>query len=107
MEDSTRPERSRPSAWRWGLVTLLVQLSLFAIPASIAWASTLDSTAWLPVVAVPATFVVGLVLLFSREWRREGAWIAVASTFAALLEVGLALLLIAMYADQHPGWNLS
>ena len=107
MEDSASVPHWQPLQGHWGRATLLLQLSLFAVPAATAWASTLNSTMWLPLIALPATFVAGLVMLTFRGWRRVGAHIAVASVVAAALEVGLAFMLIVAYSEQTPGWDLS
>jgi hypothetical protein len=107
MKDSAWVNGWQPIGGHWGSATLLFQLSLFAIPAATAWTSTLSSTVWLPLIALPVTFVAGLVMLAFRGWRRVGAHVAVASVLAAALEVGLAFMLILAYSEQHPGWDLS
>ena len=107
MKDSARVDGWQPIGGRWGSATLLFQLWLFAFPAATAWTSTLNSTVWLPLIALPVTFVAGLAMLAFRGWRRVGAHIAVASVLAAALEVGLAFMLIVAYSQQNPGWDLS
>jgi hypothetical protein len=86
---------------------LLLQLTLFAIPAVTAWASTLNKSAYLPLIALPVTLVVGLVMLTFRHLRRVGAHVVAGSLLAAVLEAGLALALIVAYAQQNPGWDLA
>lgn len=97
----------RPVEGAWGRVTLVLHLLLFAVPAASAWASTLNSSFWLPVVALPVTCVAGLLMLWSGPWRGVGARVVAASALAAVLEVVLAIWLVLMYAEQHPGWDLS
>ena len=91
----------------WGRAVLISQIVLFAVPASIAWSSTLNATVYLPLVALPTTFVVGVVMLAFREWRRVGARVIGATLLALVLEVVIALTLIAAYSSQNPGWDLS
>ena len=107
MTENAQADRWEPLEGHWGSATLLFQLSLFAIPTATAWASTLNSTVWLPLIALPVTFVAGLVMLAFPGWKRVGAHIAVASVLAAALEVGLAFLLIVAYSETSPGWDLS
>jgi len=91
----------------WGRATLVFHVALFAVPALTAWTSTLNATAYLPLVALPVTFAGGLVMLASPVWRATGARVAAATLLAVALEAGLALALVAAYSAQNPGWDLS
>ncbi len=91
----------------WGRAVLIFQIAVFAVPASIAWSSTLNATVYLPLVVLPTTFVVGVVMLAFREWRKVGARVIGATLLAFVLEVVLALTLIAAYSSQSPDWDLS
>jgi hypothetical protein len=91
----------------WGRATVLVQLSLFAIPAITDWTATLGSTALIPLVALPLTLCVGIALLLSRVWRRAGGRIILGTLVAAVLEVALTFLLVLAYSSANPGWDLS
>jgi|SRR5690349_4492514 len=106
VADTMAPERPLADG-PWGRVTLVLQLVLFAVPASIAWSSTINTTAYLPLVALPTTFIAGVVMLALRGWRRTGARVIAATCVAFVLEVGMILMLIVSYSSQHPGWDLS
>jgi hypothetical protein len=86
---------------------LALHLALFAIPATIAWTSTLDSTFMLPLLGLAATLIAGVTMLVDAGWRRAGAAILIATVVAALAEAGLAVLLIGLYSEANPGWDLS
>lgn len=97
----------RPVDGPWGRATLVFELVLFAISAATAWTSTLNSTVYLPLVALPAAFILGLLMLAFGDWRGTGARVIGATLLAGLIEVGLALLLIVAYSAHNPGWDLS
>ncbi|MXG91208.1 hypothetical protein [Nocardioides flavescens] len=82
-------------------------MTLFAVPAVVAWTSSLDASAALPLVALPATLMCGLGMLARSRQRPAGLRIVGATLAAAALEAGAALALIAAYAAQHPEWDLS
>jgi hypothetical protein len=67
---------------RWGWWTLGVHGVLFAIPAVVAWTSSLDRTALLPMVALPTVLAVAL-------------------------ELGLTFALVLAYSSANPDWDLS
>jgi hypothetical protein len=91
----------------WFRATLIVQLALFMIPAVIAWTSSLNRTAYIPLVALSASLLVGMAMLVPRVWRGAGGRIIAATLLAAALEVGLIFLLIIAYGTTHSGWDLS
>jgi hypothetical protein len=91
----------------WGRATLVFQLALFMIPAIAAWSSTAHGTMFLPLLALPAVLVAGLVMLAFPAWRAIGIRLSLATLLAALLELGLFLALVAAYSSQNPGWDLS
>jgi len=86
---------------------MLVQLALFAVPATVAWRSSLDRTVWIPVVAIAAAMLIGVVLLLTRSGRSAGGRIIVGSLAAAALEASLVLCLVMAYSAANPGWDLS
>jgi hypothetical protein len=100
-------DRLRPVDGAWGRATLLFNLGLFAVPAMVAWSSTLTASAVLPMVGLGASLVGGLLMLLLPGWRRVGARVAAAAVLAAGLEVVLTLLLILAYSQANPGWDLS
>jgi hypothetical protein len=107
---SVLPSHVSASALRqfpWGKVTVLVQLSLFVIPASTVSSSTLTATALIPPAALLVTLCVGGALLLSDASRNVGWRILGGTVVAAVLEVVLTLLLVAAYSSAHPGWHLS
>jgi Ni/Fe-hydrogenase subunit HybB-like protein len=95
------------SAKPWGRITVLTQLALFAIPATVAWRSSLNSTAYVPLLGLAAALIVGFGLLLARGSRRAGGHIVLGAVVAAAVEVGLTLLLIAAYSGANPDWDLS
>ena len=58
-------------------------------------------------MALPASLVVGLVLIVVPGRRAAGAWVAGATVLAALVEVGLALTLVIADSQANPDWDLS
>jgi hypothetical protein len=98
---------SRVSDVPWFRAIVLAQLSLFLVPAIIAWTSTLTRTAFIPLVALPVALCVGAVLLVSRAWRTAGRRIIAGTVVAAALEVALTIVLIAAYSSANPGRDLS
>lgn len=104
--DGTASSRVHPDR-AWGRATLALQLTLFAIPAAIAWRSSLDRTVYIPMIALAITFAVGGVLLMVRAWRGAGGRIAAATVLAAAIEVGLTVVLVLAYGTANPGWDLS
>ena len=91
----------------WGRATIAVQLALFALPATIAWRSSLDRTVYVPVFTLAATFLLGLAMLPVRRWRRTGGRVLAATLFAAALEYSLTLVLVLAYSSLNPTWDLS
>lgn len=91
----------------WFRATVLGQLSLYLIPAIMAWTSTLTGTALIPLVALPLTLCVGTILLISKQWRRAGGRIIAGTVVAAALEVALTFLLVIAYSSANSGWDLS
>ncbi|WP_460710143.1 hypothetical protein [Nocardioides dilutus] len=102
LDGSVAPRGLDPD-WPWGWATVAVQLALFAIPATIAWRSSLDRTVYVPMLALAATLLLGVALLPDRGWRGVGGRILAAT----LLELGLALVLVLAYSSANPTWDLS
>ena len=91
--------------WFWA--TLFLQLVLFAIPAVIAWNDSLNAAAYLPLIALPISLVMGLLMLTSRSSRWAGGRVVAGTLVAAVLELGLTCVLVLAYASSTPGWDLS
>jgi hypothetical protein len=91
----------------WGRVTVMINLSLFLIPAITAWTSTLTAIALIPLIALPVSLSVGAALLVSRAWRRAGGRIIIGTVVAAVLEVALTVALVVAYSSSNPTWDLS
>jgi ABC-type amino acid transport system permease subunit len=91
----------------WGRITVLFQVALFAIPATVAWRSSLNSTAYVPLVGLAAGLLAGVLLLVARTSRRAGVHIVLGVLVAAVVEVALTLLLIFAYSGANPEWDLS
>ena len=107
MVDRQGSEARVPVKGPWARATIAFQLVIFAIPAIVAWGDTLDSTYYLPVVSLAATFGAGVLMLAFNGWQQVGLRIAGASIGAAALEVVLTFLLVVAYSGRNPGWDLS
>jgi len=107
VENATQTNAVRPAGGHWGRATLLFHLALFAVAVVAAWEWNVNSTLWLPLIALPTTCLAGLVMLFSGGWRRVGAHVTLASVLAAATEVALVVAFVLVYAQQNPGWDLS
>jgi len=53
----------------WFLVTLVVHLALYAVPATVAWRDSLNATGYVPLVGLAVTLTIGVALLFARTTR--------------------------------------
>ena len=107
VEDATRTNALRPTGGRWGRATLLFHVALFVVAVVAAWEWNVNSTLWLPLIALPTTCAAGVVMLFFRGWRRVGAHVTVASVLAAATEAALVVAIVLVYAQQNPGWDFS
>jgi hypothetical protein len=92
---------------RAALLTLALNLAAFAVPAAVAWNGALEASVVLPGIAFVTSVLWGLGALGPRESRRQGAAVLGAAAGSAVLEVLLALALVAAYSASHPGWDLS
>jgi hypothetical protein len=90
--------------------TFAGHLMLFAVCAAALWASAFGLIVVVVLLCLAALAVTGLrgaALALRQSTRRHGAGLLIGSALAGGAQVALLLVLLVVYSNANPGWDLS